>query len=93
MTERRSRDAGSGGRESDGPEGADREPSEAERRDRQRASAVASSAFTLIGSVLLGLGIGYVVDRLRDTAPRWTIICTLLFLVAGFYHVVKDAFK
>ena len=47
----------------------------------------------MVASVILGLLIGFGIDYARDTKPFWTVTCTMIFLVAGLYQVVKDAFK
>ena len=58
-----------------------------------RGQSSAASAYNMVASVLLGLGLGYGIDHVRDTSPFWTVFCTMIFLIVGLYQVVKDAFK
>lgn len=51
------------------------------------------AAYILVSSVLLGVGIGYVIDALRDTRPFWTITVFAIFFVAGTYHMIKEGSK
>ena len=48
------------------------------------------AGYTLLASVLLGLGLGYAVDVWLDTTPACTVGGALLFIVAGLYQVVKE---
>ncbi len=51
------------------------------------------SAYVLVASVLLGLGIGWAIDNATGRSPLWTLGMTALFTVAGLYHVVRDVQK
>ena len=33
----------------------------------------------------------YMIDMVRDTKPFWTVTLGMVFLVAGFYHLIKDS--
>jgi F0F1-type ATP synthase assembly protein I len=59
----------------------------------RRASPHANlnAGYTLVASVILGLGLGYAVDLWLDTAPWCSVGGALLFIVAGLYQVVKEA--
>lgn len=46
--------------------------------------------YTMLASVLLGLGLGYALDMWFGTMPGCTIGGALLFIVAGLYQVVKE---
>ena len=51
-------------------------------------SAIAAS-YTLVGSILLLGGIGYLVDRWRGTAPWFLLAGLLLGMIVGFYELAK----
>jgi len=51
----------------------------------------AGAAYLMIGSVLLGVGLGYLLDRYLGTQPRWTIALSLTFLVVGVYQTIREA--
>ncbi len=53
----------------------------------------AGAAYILVSAVLLGVGLGYLIDALRGTTPFWTVTCFFLFLVAGTYHMVREGGK
>ena len=55
----------------------------------ERAGSAAGAAYTLVGSILVLGGIGYAVDRWRDTTPWGLLIGLLLGVVVGFYDLVK----
>lgn len=48
-------------------------------------------ATTITGSVLTGLLLGWFLDRHFDTAPRFTVGLSFLFLVSGMYQLIKEA--
>ncbi len=45
----------------------------------------------LVGGILAGVGIGWVLDRALSTSPFLLILFSLLGTAAGFYNVVKAA--
>jgi F0F1-type ATP synthase assembly protein I len=53
----------------------------------------AGAAYLMIGAVAIGAGLGWMLDRWLDTFPLWLLVCTGVFLVAGFYHMVKEGRK
>ena len=54
-----------------------------------QAGPAASASYSLIGSILLFIFIGFYIDNHFDTSPVGIIICVVLGLVVGFYQVVK----
>lgn len=48
-------------------------------------------ATTLSGSVVAGVGLGYLIDRAAGTAPRWTAILGFVFLATGMYQLIKES--
>ena len=51
------------------------------------------AAYVLAGSVLVGLGIGWLIDRNTGATPKWTVGMTMLFLGVGLYQMVKEALR
>lgn len=49
------------------------------------------SAYVLLGATLVGVGIGLAVDRWLGSAPKALITCSILFIGAGLYQVVKES--
>ncbi|MFW5828662.1 MAG: AtpZ/AtpI family protein [Planctomycetota bacterium] len=62
---------------------------EEERRERSPLSGIAAG-YTLLGSIAVGLLIGWSIDVWADTAPLWTALMSVLFIAAGLYHLVRD---
>ena len=48
------------------------------------------TGYTLVASVIIGLGLGYWIDTSFGTQPWWTVGGALLFIIAGLYQVVKE---
>jgi hypothetical protein len=48
------------------------------------------AAYILIAAVLIGLGLGYLIDQHYGTLPWWTLGMSLLWLAVGFYHLLKE---
>jgi len=55
----------------------------------ERAGSEAGAAHALVGGILVLGGIGYAVDKWRDTSPWGLIIGLLLGVIVGFYDLVK----
>jgi len=49
-----------------------------------------SLGLTLVFSLIIGIGIGVLLDRLFNTYPYLAIIFTLLGIISGFYSVIKE---
>jgi F0F1-type ATP synthase assembly protein I len=45
--------------------------------------------FVLVGSVILGAGIGYIVDKHFSTSPVFTLILGGVGFAAGIYEVIR----
>jgi len=79
------------------PEFGDREDPRERRRDgsdREEGGDPRSRiavAYLLPASLLIGLGIGFAIDRWQGTAPKWTVAMTLVFMAVGFYHLIKES--
>ena len=59
----------------------------------RRSGPAMVAGYTLIGSILLLGGIGYLIDRWQDTSPWFLLGGLLLGLVVGFYELAKTVFK
>jgi F0F1-type ATP synthase assembly protein I len=49
--------------------------------------------FQMLATILIGLGLGLFLDNKFSTGKLFTAICTLLFVVASLYLVLKDFIK
>lgn len=59
----------------------------------RRSLRVASLGSTLLASLLLGLGVGWMIDRSCDSFPWGMTISSLVFIIAGLYQVVKEVLR
>jgi F0F1-type ATP synthase assembly protein I len=53
------------------------------------AGSAAGASYTLVGAILVLGGIGYAVDKWRDTSPWGLIIGLTVGIIVGFYDLVK----
>jgi len=59
----------------------------------KQSAPVASATYSLVGSVVvLGL-VGYFLDDFLQTEPWLLIICLLIGVVIGFYHLAKTVWN
>lgn len=49
-----------------------------------------SAAWMMIGSVVIGVAIGLGIDHRFSTMPWATLGCSLLFMAAGIYMVIRE---
>jgi F0F1-type ATP synthase assembly protein I len=52
-----------------------------------------SIGFLVIACLIIGLGIGYYIDKLLNTKPLFTIIFIFLGMVSAFYNLFKVVLK
>jgi len=72
----------------------ERDPDEdSSRSDKSGFGKGLASGYLLAGALVVGLLIGLGIDQAFGTDPLWTLICSIAFLLAGLYQVVKDALK
>ncbi len=50
-------------------------------------------AFQMLATILLGVGLGYFIDKQLGTDKIFTAIFALLFVVASMYLTLKDFIK
>lgn len=67
-------------------------PAMGPRRPQQRKSPARgeSIAFMLLAGVVVGLGVGYVLDRLAGTAPLFIILGVFIGFAAALYAVYLE---
>jgi len=67
-------------------------PEKGSRRPEQRKSPVRgeSIAFLLLAGVALGLGAGYVIDRLAKTSPLFLILGVFVGFAAALYAIFLE---
>jgi len=53
----------------------------------------AGAAYMPISGMLVGAGIGWLIDHATGHCPLWTVICGLVFIGAGFYHMIREGSK
>ena len=56
------------------------------------AGGVAAASYTLIGSIILLGGLGYLVDSWRGTSPWFLLTGLILGMVVGFWELIKAVF-
>jgi F0F1-type ATP synthase assembly protein I len=50
-----------------------------------------ASVYTLVAAVAIGVGIGLALDKYFGSAPWGLLGSSMLFLVAGFYNLIKES--
>ncbi len=60
-----------------------------EKKGRKEEILLSSVGLMFPASIIVGLAIGYLLDRFFKTSPYLTIIFTILGIVAGFYNILK----
>jgi F0F1-type ATP synthase assembly protein I len=58
-----------------------------------RSGPVMAASYTLVGAVLFLGGIGYAVDRWRDTSPWFLLAGLVLGIVVGFYELITTVYR
>ncbi len=48
---------------------------------------------TLTASVLLGFGLGWWIDQRWETEPWATVVCSMVFIVAGIYQAIREEIR
>ncbi len=66
---------------------------EPEPKVRVRGGRLVGALYTMMGALGLGVGGGWALDRHLGTSPRWLIGLSMLGLVLGFYHLVREALR
>ena len=54
-----------------------------------QAGPAASASYTLVGSLLISIFIGYSIDKSFDSSPLGLIVGLMFGLVVGFYQLFK----
>lgn len=73
---------------------AQEDPSTAKAAGSPRGSSPqrgAGAAWLMAGSMLLGAGLGYLLDHHYATSPRWTVALSMVFLAVGMYQTIREA--
>jgi len=47
----------------------------------------------LISGIIVGIAVGYYLDKAFDTSPILTIVFFILGVITGFYNMYKDVIK
>ncbi|MCS7301087.1 MAG: AtpZ/AtpI family protein [Fimbriimonadales bacterium] len=68
-------------------------PSPTFQRNTRAIGVAFSVGFALAGPVILGALLGYWLDGRLGTSPTWTMILTLLGIVAGLVQLIRIASK
>jgi len=55
------------------------------------AGAAAGASYTLIGSIIVLGGLGYLVDKWQGSAPWGLMVGLALGIIVGFYELVKTS--
>jgi F0F1-type ATP synthase assembly protein I len=58
-----------------------------------RSGPAIAASYTLVGGILVLGGIGYALDRWRDTSPWFLLVGLILGIIVGFYELVKTVYR
>lgn len=47
----------------------------------------------LVSGIIVGIAVGYYLDKVFDTSPILTIVFFILGVITGFYNMYKDVVK
>jgi F0F1-type ATP synthase assembly protein I len=59
----------------------------------RRSGPQATASYTLIGAIVLLGGLGYWLDRWRDSSPWFLLTGLLVGIVVGFYELAKTVWR
>lgn len=59
----------------------------------RRAGPAATASYSLIGSIMLLGGGGFLIDRWQNTSPWFLLIGLLMGMIVGFYQLAKTVWK
>ncbi len=60
-----------------------------EKKGKREDIVLSSVGLMFPASIIVGLALGYLLDKLFKTFPYLTIIFTVLGIFAGFYNILK----
>jgi F0F1-type ATP synthase assembly protein I len=55
----------------------------------EKSGSAAGASYTLIGAIILLGGLGYAIDRWRDTSPWFLLGGLIAGLIVGFYELAR----
>ncbi|MGQ9618429.1 MAG: AtpZ/AtpI family protein [Candidatus Aminicenantia bacterium] len=64
-----------------------------EKKEKREEILLSSLGLMFPASILVGVGLGYLLDNFLKTFPYLTVIFTVLGIFAGFYNVLKVYWK
>ena len=59
----------------------------------RRAGPAATASYSLIGSIMLLGGGGFLIDRWQNTSPWFLLIGLLMGMIVGFYQLAKTVWQ
>jgi len=59
----------------------------------KKIAVISGVSWVMVTSSLIGLGIGYYLDKFLKTSPIFTLIFLLLGIIAGFYEGIQIILK
>lgn len=62
-------------------------------RTVQRSATAWAASYTLIGAILLFVGLGYGFDQWQGSAPWGLLVGLVLGLVIGFYQLARTVWR
>jgi F0F1-type ATP synthase assembly protein I len=75
------------------PTSDDQRPKTPGNDDTRSGMRAFAAAYTMVGAVGAGLGIGLLIDRAYGTKPAWTLGLSLFGLAIGLYQVIKETMR
>ena len=81
----------SGGGSKNAPDQGNSSSNKSSNNSSQKNPGPMGSVYTMIAAVAIGVGIGFALDKYFGTAPWCLLVSSMLFLVAGFYNLIKES--
>ncbi len=58
-----------------------------------RYISIGAIGLHLVSGIIVGIAVGYYLDKLFNTSPILTIVFFILGVITGFYNMYKDVVK
>ena len=62
-------------------------------KDFSKYVSIGAIGLHLVSGIIVGVAVGYYLDKLFNTSPILTIIFFILGIITGFYNMYKDVIR